>query len=223
MSTATFFFIAFVAFVIVKPLVMRLLASTGSAERSGTDQAATPSSDWNVVASTLGLRTAPRRRSQYMWGTIGEFSVSLDGRSGGAKIEVEYESTLRDFDIRPKVHNGRRFTNAEPVLTGNAEFDAAFETHSHRPEELLNFLTPVRQVALLALHSAVAIDEIDEDEIEIRLPATCSPSDTIEAVELAVYVAGVLSGTATTPTPTATSRHNDVQDTLMSAPQDTIR
>ena len=226
----TIFVIIFVAFVIVKPLVMRVLANSSPSEsgsnfsvkRSGVNKATAPS-DWNVVANTLGLGISTRGRSHYMTGTIDGFRVSVEDRVGGAKVEVDYESTLREFDIRPTRTQGRRFTNTEPILTGNADFDAVFESQSHRPDELRNFLTPVRQVALLALHSAVRIDEVDEDEIEVRLPSPCSPSDTIEAIKLVVYVAGVLSSTATTPPQTAEPIRHNVQDTFVSAPQDTIR
>ena len=226
------FVIIFVIFVIVKPIVTRLLAnspagdlgSSFSVQRSGLADT-TPPSDWRTVAEALGLRILTRRGTQHMSGTIDGFRVSVEDRAGGAKVEVDYKSPLRDFEIRP-ISKGRTITNAERILTGNQAFDAVFNAYCYQAEEFRAFLTPPRQETLLALHSALTIDEIDEDEIEVRLPSPCDPSDMIDAIELAIDVARVFSNTAVPQPPTALPvqpQRSAPQDRVISSPQDTIR
>lgn len=191
-------------------------ALSGSSKNGTASNTSAFGRDWEQAGRELGLRPLVRTKKgalSTMRGEIDGHRVRVNCRLGSEpEIEVRFESDLRMIDIGPRrkpIGSG----GSTEVVTGDAAFDEAYRVRN-RPSvhegELLSWLTPERREILVVLGDALAVKELEEDELEVRLGRTeWTPNELVQAVQLCVLVAKVLD-----------KSHVSTQDR---GPQDAVR
>lgn len=215
-----FSLIALVALVIIAVSAKKLLQPNGVEGISRYRQ------HWEEAGRELGLKTLPRTKQgsiSTMRGEIDGHRVNVKCRLGGEpEIEVRFESGLRTLDIDPRRRPVGSGGSAE-VVTGDLAFDEAYRVRSNPTvdeRELMGWLTPERREILVVLGDALAVEEIEEDELEVRLGRSeWTPAELVQAVQLCVLVAKILDGSH------VARRRLDPQDALLedTQPQDAVR
>lgn len=169
-------------------------------------------SQWMAAARELGLDTkaSVRRRPVRMDGHIDGHRVKVrSSHLGQPKIEVDFVSGLGQLDIKRR-RPGRDEARGLPVIaTGDPVFDSTYYFFRSQNDQdvLLQWLNQQRRDVLVTLAEALDVDEIEENEIEARMPVQhWSSSELVEAVRLCVLVATVLD---------VSHRPPDVQDAIV--------
>ncbi len=167
---------------------------------------------WMAAAGELGLDTKPsvRRRPVRMDGHIDGYRVKVRAAHlGKPKIEVDFASGLGKLDIKRR-RPGRDDARGLPAIaTGDPVFDSTYYVFRSQNDQttLLQWLTAERRDILVTLAQALDVGEIEDDEIEARLPVVnWSSDDLVEAVRLCVLVASVLD---------ASNRPSRIQDAVI--------
>ncbi len=169
---------------------------------------------WTELSRDLGMEL---RRSKgdfvALTGVLDRHRTTVVRSRGKVKIEVKFRSDLRSFSIRSRSKNLK--TNRVDVLTGDELFDPNYRVLIHKnqdPSPTLEFLSSRRRRAIEALGSALPLDEIEEDELEVKFDSVPSPAELRDAISLCVQVAKSLD-VASLSTP---------QDTIVETPQDKV-
>lgn len=175
--------------------VLRRLAGQSAGDTGSSGWA----DGWREAAQELDLKALVRNTrgsESTMRGEIDGHRVTVKGRHGGEpEIEVRFESGLRSMDIDPRrksVGSGR----SNETLTGDVAFDEAYRVRA-RPDgddrDFLKWLTPERREILVVLGDALRVDEIDENELEVKLGRSdWTSNELVQAVQLCVLVATIL-------------------------------
>lgn len=208
--------LAFICILIVGKVTVR---AVGSSLSGGAPAHHPRQAEWAAACERLGLQTAPPRKNRHLSarGVVDGLRVSLEDDPRGPEIEVDFLLPIERMDIRPATTR-TKIIGLKQVPTGDVVFDAQMVVHAADPATITEFLTPLRRESILALNAAVMIEEIDDDELEVRLPSTeWTTSELVDAVQLVVQVAQILTG-VTEPVPPAP------QDAVPTAatPQDAV-
>ena len=155
--------------------------------------------DWEHAAHELGLKAHVRKSnndSSSMRGDVDGHRVSVTTKGGrNPEIEVRFESGLRWMDIDRRREGSVRRSDDREQPTGNVTFDEYYRVRSveGRGDGVVEWLNPARQEILVVLADALSVDEIEENEIEVRLGRDeWTASELVQAVQLCVLAAQVL-------------------------------
>ena len=158
-----------------------------------------PDDGLGQLASALGLEYRPSKRKApaYLRGAVDGHRIAITVPSSGrTKIKVKFDSGLRDLSLRPRSSSTKLITNREDLSTGDAEFDARYRllgAPGAAADPLVAYLTPERRTVLVALDDAFDVDEIEEDDLEVYLPAEASITELREAIEVCLLAASSLA------------------------------
>ena len=150
-------------------------------------------SRWNEVARTLELELSHDSDDDEvsMRGTINDHWVSVEHDDDGIEIEVNYRSGTNPFFVTANASSSSR--PGPGIHTGDEAFDTQLSVHTRTPDELDDYLSAGRRNALLWLHSTFEIEEIDNQEIEVRfVESDWQPDELAAAIKLVVDVADIL-------------------------------
>ena len=155
---------------------------------------------WNALAEELGFRHRPddAGRPGRLRGYIGrhKFEIDLPNERQRPKIEVAFESGLRDVELRTLPYSGALSSHRRQVPTGDPEFDARFVVFAGDTtddESVTSWLDATRRSILVVLDQTFLVREIDEDEFEVELrQRDCSPEEMREAIDLCSLAAAAL-------------------------------
>ncbi len=170
----------------------------------------------NELAAVLGMERL-RGRDGRLRGTVDGVRLLIGRHIDTMSVDAEIDTGLGNFKIR----KGEIRSHETAPQTGNPIFDSTFRIRSSDPAEVNRYLTPVRQEALLTLHGVFDFDELEEDEVEVRVPMDdWNIDDAVAAIELIVRAAHVLArdGDQSTFQTGATP-----QDVVRGRPQDRVR
>ena len=147
-----------------------------------------------------------------MRGRIDGHRVSVSGyRNQPPEIEVHYSSGLSSVDISPRAG---RTSNRSELSILDPEFAMQFVVYTsvegEGEAEIRSWLTLERRQAIATLGELVDLDDIEEDEIEVRLRSSewIAP-ELVRAVQLCVDTAKRLDESFVDDTPQDQIRFDD--------------
>lgn len=174
---------------------------------------------WNAAAHELDLSARVSSKQSTMRGEIDGHRVSVSAyRNSEPEIEVRFQSGLRSIDISPR--NGR--TSKRPEFSiGDPDFESTFAVRlgfeDREIDAARRWFTPQRREIITVLNDALEIDDLDENELEVKLRReSWTPDELAQAVRLCVLVAKTLDQSYSPQDRTPT---NDVRE----GPQDAVR
>ena len=174
---------------------------------------------WQALAEEMGLSYRPAKGSQSakMRGEIDGHLVKVDLRQNRPfEIEGKFRSGSIPLNVRQR-REGTYIDKRRVVPTGDQAFDARFSVLSDDERQdsmVLPYLTPTRRAVLIAVGDALEIDEVDSNELEVKLSNEAEPAQLREAIELVAMAVKALdeSGTPQDAVRTSADRAEYPQD-----------
>ena len=159
---------------------------------------------WTAAARELGFtaREGRKQRPATMHGVLDGHKANVIAYGGTQpEIEVRFSSGLRNLDIDGRREGTVRIGNTNELPTGDPSFDQLYRiSAAHDENMVMRWLTPERRSALVTLGETLNVQEVEEDELEVKLGTTIWQStDLVEAVRLCVVVAKILDESYASP------------------------